>query len=148
MAILHPLRPSSPCPCSSGKPYRDCCQPAHKGSLEPERPADVVRARYSAYAIGDVDFLWRTLHPKHEDRALPEDLARRSLEETSKAFKYPGLTIFSEKVDGASAVVTFRAKVFERGRDLSFEEASRFELTGHGWRYLSGDVQHPGKSGR
>ncbi|HTJ81055.1 MAG TPA: YchJ family metal-binding protein [Polyangiaceae bacterium] len=145
MTPLRALRPTSPCPCSSGKSYRECCQPLHKGVREGDAAADVVRARYAAYAVGDADFLWKTLHPRHEDKALPEELAKRSLSETAKTFKYTGLAIASEDVDGDVAFVRFHAKVFERGRDHSFDEVSRFERTAEGWRYVSGEITRADK---
>ena len=138
---LQEIKPSSPCPCCSGAPYRDCCQPFHKGLREPESPTAMVRSRYAAYAVGDVDYLWRTLHPGHEDRALPEALARETLRDTARSFKYTGLTIHEEHVDGDVGTVRFFAKVFTKGRDCSFGETSRFERTEDGWRYRSGDVK-------
>lgn len=137
---LHDIRPTSPCPCTSGAPYRDCCRPIHKGLRHPERPSELVRARYAAYAVGDVDFLWATLHPAHDDRSLPEALARESLRETTRTFKYTGLAIENEEVDGDVGHVRFLAKVFSKGRDCSFRETSRFERVAEGWRYRSGDV--------
>ncbi len=138
---LHEIRPSSPCPCTSGAPYRDCCQPVHKGQRVAATPSEMLRARYAAYAVGDIDFLWKTLHPGHEDRALPEGLAREGLRDTARSFKYTGLTIHEEQIDGDSGTVRFFAKVFTKGRDCSFGETSLFERTADGWQYRSGDVK-------
>jgi uncharacterized protein YchJ len=38
--------------------------------------------------------------------------------------------------------VTFAARVFRKGRDLSFVERSEFLRDGDGWRYVRGDAMH------
>ena len=32
-----------------------------------------MRSRFAAFATGDAEYLWRTLHHGHEDRAHPKD---------------------------------------------------------------------------
>ena len=45
---------SKACPCASGRPYVECCQPYHSGSsLEPSAES-LMRARFSAYVKGQV----------------------------------------------------------------------------------------------
>lgn len=41
------------CPCGSGRPYTDCCEPYHNGGLEPTAES-LMRARFSAYVKGKV----------------------------------------------------------------------------------------------
>jgi SEC-C motif-containing protein len=93
-----------------------------------------MRSRFAAFAMGDVDYLWRTLHPDHEDRALAKDDVLRSLK-ASRSLKYMRLTI----LEARDAQVLFLAAVFEKGKDRSFVELSTFADAGAGWRYLSGE---------
>ena len=62
--------PSSACPCGSGLAYDACCGPVVRN----ERPADtaeeLMRSRYTAYVLGDVDHLFRSWHPG----TRPDDL--------------------------------------------------------------------------
>jgi hypothetical protein len=39
------------CPCGSDKVYRRCCGPFHKKEKLPSSPIDVLRSRYSAFAV-------------------------------------------------------------------------------------------------
>lgn len=129
-----------PCPCSSGLAYRACCQPFHRGQAEAPTPTALMRSRYAAFALKDLDYLWRTLAPGHVDKARPEAEVKRELRESATRFKYPGLSILDAEGGEPSqpARVLFHARVFEKGRDMSFVEASRFVHDGTGWRYLDG----------
>jgi SEC-C motif-containing protein len=134
--------PSAPlCPCSSGLRAPACCAPFHRGEREPPTPEALMRSRYSAYALKQVDHLWRTLHPSHPDRARPEEEVKRELRQAVASLKYPGLAVLdAEREAGPDGVarVLFHARVFEKGRDRSFLERSDFRHDGTGWRYVSG----------
>ena len=39
------------CPCSSGKKYADCCSLFHRKEKLPGSPMDVLRSRYTAFAV-------------------------------------------------------------------------------------------------
>lgn len=134
---------SPACPCSSGRPLRTCCLPFLDGKAEPSTPTELMRSRYAAFALKHVDHLWRTLARDHEDRRRPEADVRRELRATAARFKYPGVTILDAQGEdpGGIAKVLFHARVFEKGRDRSFVEASRFVFEDGGWRYLDGEVR-------
>lgn len=44
------------CPCCSGKPYDQCCQPIHLGNIAPD-PAALMRSRFAAHALGLFDYI-------------------------------------------------------------------------------------------
>ncbi|MBU8895563.1 hypothetical protein KRR26_08095 [Corallococcus sp. M34] len=134
------MPPAPQCPCSSGLRYRQCCAPYHRGEAEPPDAEHLMRSRYSAFALREVAYLWKTLHPDHPDRARPEAEALRELRASAAAHQYPGLVVMDRQAPDASGVarVLFFAKVFERGKDRSFVERSDFRHDGTGWRYVSG----------
>jgi SEC-C motif-containing protein len=89
-----------------------------------------MRSRYSAFALGLDDYLWRTWHP----RTRPEHVA---LDDT----QWIGLEIV-EEVAGSerdqSGIVEFVAH-YRRGRHHgSMRERSRFERRGGRWLYVDG----------
>jgi SEC-C motif domain protein len=51
------------CPCCSELDYSDCCKPYHTGTAAPTALA-LMRSRYSAYALGLIDYIIQTTHPK------------------------------------------------------------------------------------
>lgn len=131
---------AEPCPCGSGAVYRECCQRYHLGG-EPTDPERLVRSRFSAYALGEGAYLARTLHPDHAARAHGEAELARELSRAKRAVRYRALVIHEVTIEGERARVLFTARVFEKGRDRSFVELSRFERTGEGWRYLDGELR-------
>ncbi|SEM30267.1 SEC-C motif-containing protein [Stigmatella aurantiaca] len=136
------MPPAPPCPCSSGLRYRQCCAPYHRGQAEPPDAEALMRSRYSAFALREVAYLWRTLHPEHPDRARPEADMLRELRTSAQSHQYPGLAVLDRRPPDAQGVaqVLFFAKVFERGKDRSFVERSDFRHDGTGWRYVSGHL--------
>jgi SEC-C motif-containing protein len=127
------------CPCGSGAPYRACCRRFHEGA-EPADPSELVRSRFSAFALGHGAYLFRTLHPDHPLRARPEAEVIRELSRAKNELRYLGLTIHDARTEAANGEVLFTARVFAKGRDRSFVELSRFERSGDGWRYLDGTL--------
>ncbi len=128
------------CPCGSGAAYAACCGPLHRGEREAGDAATLMRSRYAAYATGDAPYLWKTVHPQHDDRARPEATVLAELREAFRRFRYMGLTVLDHAAPDAEGVarVLFLARVFERGVDRSFVEVSEFMHDGAGWRYLCG----------
>ena len=53
------------CPCGSGDPLDDCCGRYHQGHPAPTAEA-LMRSRYSAYALGLVDYLRDTTLPAQQ----------------------------------------------------------------------------------
>lgn len=135
-------RPTT-CPCDSGARYAACCGPAHRGAREPADAVALMRSRYSAFAVGDADYLWRTLHEDHVDRSVPRVELLRAPRDVCRRRRFLGLTILDHAEPDADGVarVLFAARVFEAGRDVSIVEASMFRHDGTGWRYLDGDLE-------
>jgi len=74
-----PRGPSAPpraCPCWSGRTYDACCAPYHRGEREAPDPVSLMRSRYAAFALGEAEYLVRTLAEGHPDQGLPRDDCR------------------------------------------------------------------------
>ena len=130
------------CPCGSGLAYKACCAPLHRGSREAPDAESLMRSRYAAYVKKEIPYLIKTLHPSHEDRALPEAQLLTLLAEAAREQRYMGLAILDRRGPDAGGIaeVLFHARVFQRGKDFSFVERSEFAHDGTGWRYLRGDT--------
>lgn len=103
-----------------------------------------MRSRYSAFALGLGEYLVDTLSDDHEDRAIPRAQLALALARSKDNHKFMGLEIHEATPpadDAREAFVTFRARIFEKGKDQSFTERSRFvrgESADAVWRYASG----------
>lgn len=122
------------CPCHSKKPYQNCCQPFHNKQASPS-PVELMRSRYSAYAIKDIDYILDTTHPDHPD--FPK---KERIEKFCEKTQFDGLEILSSEEEDELAYVTFYARLSQDGQDLSFTEKSIFAKKDGRWLYLKGEI--------
>lgn len=139
--VIEVAMPPPPCPCASGRPFATCCAPCLAGEREAPDALALMRSRYTAFARGDAEYLWRTLAEAHPDRQGVKADVLFALRRAASGSKFLGLTVldFRPADERAIAVVEFEARVFQKGRDRSFRERSEFLHDGTGWRYLSGE---------
>lgn len=130
------LRPMAvkDCPCHSGARYTACCKPIHQGARA-TTPVVLMRSRYSAFALGLGTYLVESLASDHEDRRLPAEQLARELGRAKETQRFLGLQIWWS----SNSEVLFFARVFERGKDLSFAELSTF-VDEDGFRFQRGIV--------
>lgn len=135
-----PATKPSACPCTSGKPYAECCGPLHDGTREPADAVEVMRSRYAAFCLQNADYLWRTLHSQHAARAGGFDRYRESLERSSSSVRHRRLRILDSKAPDADGVaqVLFHAEISQLNRDHSIVELSSFVEEDGAFRYIAG----------
>ena len=122
------------CPCHSGKKYKKCCQPFHKGA-NPSNALLLMRSRYSAFALHLVEYIINTTHPNNTEHDQDIQEWRKSIAEFCDNARFRGLEII-EFADGANeAFVTFKAIL----SDTHFIEKSRFLKVEGRWLYESGE---------
>jgi SEC-C motif domain protein len=130
---------SRPCPCTSKKPYDKCCGPFHSGAAMPETAEQLMRSRFSAYALGKVDYLIST---RPEAKRADED--REELARYCKSVSCVSLKIVSQEKGGKaddSGVVTFHASLQTNGRRSLHIETSAFARENGKWVYVDGVVK-------
>ena len=134
---IHPAH--APCPCQSDLPYLQCCGPFHAtvrdetpdGPRAPT-PEALMRSRYSAYALGLIDYLLATWHAS----SSPGEL---ELYPT----KWLGLEVRHAAATQDAGVVEFVARYRVDGRAHRLHETSRFVREAGAWYYIDGQVQGP-----
>lgn len=97
-----------------------------------------MRSRYAAFALGLGDYLVTTLASSHESLAEGRAELASALARAKESQRFLGLRIDEEREEGDEGEVLFLARVFSRGRDVSFAELSSFVREGGAWRYASG----------
>lgn len=85
-----------------------------------------MRARYSAYAVGDAGFIWRTWHP----RTRPDDV------HLDPELRWTSLEIKGYGEDW----VDFVASYLSGGGAGRLTEHSRFGQRAGKWMYVDGDL--------
>ncbi|PJJ65056.1 YchJ family protein [Compostimonas suwonensis] len=125
------------CPCLSGLVYDECCGPLHEGLLTGAATAPtaerLMRARYSAFALGRPEYLLGTWHPSTRPKALELEAGRQ----------WRRLDILGTEHGGpfdTEGVVEFRAFYRIGGDRGELHERSRFVREAGRWLYLDGEL--------
>ena len=129
--------PNSSCPCGSTKKYKKCCKVYHDGK-KPFKALDLMKSRYTAYAICNSEYIVQTTHKNNSDYTKDISTWKLSIEDFSKYSEFRSLKIL-DFIDGDSeAYVTFQASIFQDNKDISFIEKSRFLKDNSKWYYVDG----------
>jgi SEC-C motif-containing protein len=119
------------CPCGTGLPLEECCGPVLGGTRTAATAGQLMRSRYSAFALGNAGYLLATWHP----RTRPAEL------EVDRRVRWTGLDVVA--TTGGSPLETegtveFRAHHVVGGRAGAQHERSRFLREQGRWFYLDG----------
>jgi SEC-C motif-containing protein len=124
------------CPCGSSQPFQECCEPILLGKREATTCLELMRSRYVAFTMANVDYLLRSHHPA--SRPVKE---RKVIKKWAESVKWMGLSILSTK-DGSikddTGYVEFRALYLEDGQMQQIHENSLFKRENDRWFYVSG----------
>lgn len=128
------------CCCGSQKSYNKCCLPFLSKKLIPETPEQLMRSRYSAFCIKDIEYLIATRHPSTRQ---PEE--RELLNQRIKITQWLGLKVLKtskNKISQGIGYVEFAAfyKTSEIGQ---LHENSKFIYENGHWYYLDGVILAP-----
>lgn len=119
------------CPCLSGLTYDACCGRLHDGSATAQTAEQLMRSRFSAFAVGDRSYLLATWHRSTRPASL----------ELDPGLRWYRLDVLATREGGpfdTTGVVEFEA--FHRSADGrgSQHEISRFVREDGLWSYVDG----------
>jgi len=129
------------CPCDSGEPYADCCKSIITGKRSAETAEQLMRARYTAHAKVEVDFLFNSTHPDHR-QGYDHAGTRRWAEKAD----WLDLEIISVSGGGAkdtTGEVEFIARFRDKGGIRSHHERGRFKHEKKSWYFTEGEMVKP-----
>jgi SEC-C motif-containing protein len=137
------------CPCrksaSTQLSYAECCQPYVEGKAKAPTAEALMRSRYTAFAVGNIDYLFQTVAPEQR-----HDMDRGSLEAWSKESQWNGLDINETEAGqpgDKAGIVEFTAHFTRAGsRETHYERSSfRFDDKDQCWYFVDG-VKPKGKT--
>lgn len=127
------------CPCGTGREFSVCCQPIIEGKVLPETAEVLMRSRYTAYVIGQINYIKSTLASefrRHFDVKTATEWAKES--------QWLGLIIHNVKNGNSTdktGTVEFTAKYTTHGKTLEHHEISQFRKESDGrWYFVDGDA--------
>ena len=130
--------PQQRCPCG-GASYGSCCRPLHRQERAAATAEQLMRSRYSAFALAEIEHLLRT-QPSDQ----PVQARRRSLQASCRQLRWRGLEIVATEAGGPDdleGTVTFIAHYRAGAERGTLRECSRFGREGGRpdgpWLYLA-----------
>jgi len=122
------------CSCGSGNLYGDCCAIAHK-SIELVTTAEqLMRSRYTAYVLGDIEYLMKSHHSATCPLKEKEEILKWT--KSVKWLRLEVLNIVKGGVSDTEGMVEFKAYFEENGVAEVIHENSRFNRENKHWVYL------------
>ena len=127
------------CLCGVGKSYKTCCEPYHKGDALPETAEQLMRARYTAFAKGELAFLKSSIAPESL-----HDYDEAAIKTWSENSKWLGLTVVKSakgQPNDSIGTVEFIAKFHFEKEDREHHEVAEFKKISGQWYYTDGKVK-------
>ncbi|MCG7657933.1 YchJ family protein [Neisseriaceae bacterium CCUG 44465] len=128
------------CPCQSSHNYADCCAPFHRHITQPETAEQLMRSRYAAYVLHEIDYLITTTVPAQQNL-----LDKQSIHEWSHTAQWLGLTVHRHiaKIAPQHAQVEFTARFAENSVAHEHRELSTFVQISGAWYFIDPTVPLP-----
>lgn len=126
------------CPCGSETPYSNCCEQIILGVNAAETAEQLMRARYSAYVLAEMDFIFESTHPDHR-----QGYDHSGTKEWAETAEWKGLEIIGTRkggIDDAVGEVEFIARFIEKGNNREHHEAGQFKRKDGRWYFTDGQM--------
>jgi SEC-C motif-containing protein len=130
------------CPCGSNQSYVTCCGLRHSGVKPAETAEALMRSRYSAFAMGNGEYILATQAPTVRSQSAAD------LSAWARGLKWLGLRVLRVERGSptdARGTVEFEARFEDGGQVVTQREVSRFDKVEGRWRYIGGRQVKPGR---
>lgn len=128
------------CPCQSGHLYQDCCAFLHQKKRNAETAEQLMRSRYTAFVLQDIDYIVATTVPSQQHL-----LDKKALRQWSEQTQWCGLEVISHQpnLTQRHSAVEFNATFMtEEGKRIHHEK-SLFVNIGQRWYFVDPTVPLP-----
>jgi SEC-C motif-containing protein len=130
----------SNCACGSELSYSKCCEPYIKGAKSAPTAVALMRSRYTAFAVGEMDYIFKTHH-----ESTRKDLDMEGVKSWATNSEWLGLEI-RETEKGTEkdteGKVEFKCKFLFNGSEQSHHELSTFKKEGKEWFFVDGALKN------
>jgi SEC-C motif-containing protein len=126
------------CHCGNAASFEDSCGKYLQGSARPETAEALMRSRYTAYVVEDIDYIVAT-----HDPATAGEIDREGAAKWAHDSEWEGLEIVDTVAGGAGddrGEVEFIARYRAQGHLLSYHERATFERIDGQWYFMDGEM--------
>ena len=130
-----------PCPCGSGQPYDQCCQPMIQGDARAQTAEQLLRSRYSAHVKEQIDYIYDTTYPTQR-----VNINRNQVAEWSRKSQWLGLEILNVHNGQAadeSGTIEFMAYYRDKDKKITHHETATFKKDAGCWFFFDGQAPKP-----
>ncbi|MBN2617814.1 MAG: YchJ family protein [Spirochaetales bacterium] len=128
----------SSCPCGSGKELDVCCKPYISGSAKAPTAEALMRSRYTAYTLVEVDYIVKTHDSKTRD-----EISKEETKNWAENSQWMGLDIV-RVVDGqdkdSTGIVEFKAYYKQNGIKYTHHEEAQFTKKRGDWFFTDSKI--------
>jgi SEC-C motif-containing protein len=117
------------CPCNPSKLYAACCKKAHLNIHSVTSPEILMRSRYSAFVMADIEYLQKS----HHSSTRPSKTEKKEILLWSKSVEWIKLNILNTTEN----TVEFKAFFYENNSLNIIHENSFFVIENNYWVYKS-----------
>ncbi len=125
------------CPCNPDKKYINCCKKAHDNILNVTTSENLMRSRYSAFVLANIEYLQKS----HHSKTRPSKREKKETLQWTKAVEWLKLEVLNTSegtINDTKGTVEFKAFFMENGSMNVIHENSRFCKENEHWVYLDG----------
>ena len=137
--------PNDICPCGSLKKYKKCCKPFHDKITFPKTALELMKSRFSAFAVLIADYIIFTTHENNSDYISDLKSWNQDIMNFSKNTRFERLEILDFIEGEVESFVTFKATLFQNNTDIKNIKKSRFLKVEDKWFYVDGQFLDEGK---
>lgn len=126
---------TSQCPCGSQKTLEQCCLPFIRGEQLPESPEQLMRSRYTAYSLAEIDYIAKTMRGVALKGFNKENVAA-----WMHVVTWQGLNVLNTdyKKGDKQGYVEFIARYQQNDQIRILHEKSEFKFEDGQWFYVNG----------
>ncbi len=128
------------CPCGSGLDLSQCCEPYLKGKKMAPTAEALMRSRYTAFALGELDYVEKTHH-----ESTRKDLDMEGVRSWATNSEWLGLEILGTekgKEKDSEGKVEFKCKFIFNEKPQTHHELSTFTKVGEQWFFVDGVMKN------
>jgi SEC-C motif-containing protein len=123
------------CYCGRSITFADCCEKFILGNETPTSAEDLMRSRYSAFCVVNMDYLKDTT-----DLQVRFEFDREANEAWARGSKFQKLEILNTEESGTKSTVEFKAYFHADNQDHVHHEVSTFRKSNGEWFYRAGRI--------
>lgn len=126
------------CPCGLENSFENCCEPYIDGKKDAPTAEALMRSRYSAFVVGEIDYIMSTHHPD-----TVNEVSRDELEAWSEHSDWESLSVLATQngtEKDSTGIVEFVALYEVDDKAQKHHEQSEFEKIDGKWFFKDGKM--------